>query len=206
MVKDLVKILNCRERFAPRYELMKLAALSGAAPGSISSSNKAKLARLKQQLMGEGVNAVQMVTREVQAKGEFLPLMPHFPYDKVFTEGYAIPFEEADFLVQKMKLDLGQQTQQQQQQQEEREVQQKAGVHVGQKRQQLQQLEEDELLFSDDAGLRGKHKMGAKGVIRSRRRSVKRLRKQQAEQQQEQQQYSSSRATGMAGGEEGNIT
>ena len=201
MVKDLVNILNCQERFAPRYELMKLAAITGATTGAISSSSKARLVRLKQQLTGEGEAAMQQLLEgEMQARGDFLPLMPHFPYDKVFSEGYAIAFEDVDYQVQQMGLGEGEQ-----QQKQEQDVQQRVGVRAGQKRQQ--QEREEEVLFSEELGLSASQKGGSKGVGRSRRRSVKRLRKQQVEQQQQdqagqqQQQHVPPQAAGGAGGE-----
>jgi hypothetical protein len=152
MVNDMVNMLDCTRRFAPRYQIMKeatLAATSAAAGGSItgqglatagaglrSNHSKQRVVKLKQRLVGKDPAAQERVLHaELAAAGGFVPLMPYLPLEGAAAEACGLVFSAADHLLaQQMQAWSSQQEQvppaaqqQQKQQQQPRGGEQQQG-------------------------------------------------------------------------------
>eukprot|EP00877_Chromochloris_zofingiensis_P003213 jgi/Chrzof1/12893/Cz07g11100.t1 len=91
MVKDMVHVLNCKERFSLRYQLLK----------SALTKDKLKVRRVRELMNGASDDALQrLLQRELQQCGGFIPLMPHFPINSSYESGWQIPFGSNDHKVQ----------------------------------------------------------------------------------------------------------
>lgn len=89
MVRDMVSLLHCAGRFAPRYALLRAAV----------SKDRAAARAVRAELLAAGSDgaALALAARELGGRGRFLPLMPHFPLRAAYGKGYALPWSARDY-------------------------------------------------------------------------------------------------------------